>query len=550
MLHPSNQDRLPERRLAVEFDERSIEAIFSELDQCHLAGAAVGIAVDGQPLFRKGFGLANMELPVVLSPTIRMRIASLSKHFTALAFMLLCEEGKVGLDDTLGHHLPELHPVTRRVTLRQLMGNISGLRDAHDIMTTFSGFGRRVSIEERWSFYRSIDDVNAPPGITWSYNNGGWLLMSVIIERISRQPLEQFLSSRLFHPIGMYQTVLRRVDTDFLANSACSHRADGCGSFEKREQFNLFAMPVAGEGGIVSTIDDMLRWMAHMESPFIGTRSTWAAITTPLQLANGSSTGYGLGLGVGRYRGVEILHHAGGGTGSNAYMIKVPALRLDVVVMANRNDVSSAVLAHQILDRAIRGLDPTAVASTDATSSTGTFRSAKTHRIIELKSSASVPWVRQGRQALSIDGMEMDAEVASDGVLKVSGFSESTQTISLIGERALPSGLRFNDFGAVDELVRVEAPSNPGLGALEGRYSSEPTGTEVVISRIDGTPTLHTHGRFGTASYALQCLTEGVWQARSPVVTFKGGILSLDEDERGFHFSTLSTRALPFRRVG
>src|SRR6202022_3356579 len=111
--------------LAVEFDEKKIDAIFAKVDQCQMPGAAVGIAIGGKPVYRKGFGLASMELPLVLSPSIRMRIYSTAKHFTCLAYMLLCEGGKAGIDDPIGNVLPELHPVTRKVTMRQLMGHVS-----------------------------------------------------------------------------------------------------------------------------------------------------------------------------------------------------------------------------------------------------------------------------------------------------------------------------------------------------------------------------------------------------------------------------------------
>src|SRR5580658_3725362 len=104
---------------SIAFDERKIDAIFADLDQCHSPGAAVGIAIDNRPVYRKGFGLANMELPVVLSPTIRMRIASTTKHFTCLAYMLLCEEGKAALDDPIGRYVPELKPASGRATVRQ-----------------------------------------------------------------------------------------------------------------------------------------------------------------------------------------------------------------------------------------------------------------------------------------------------------------------------------------------------------------------------------------------------------------------------------------------
>src|SRR5438552_1997965 len=133
-------------KLIVHFDEKQVDAVFTDVNQCHLPGAAVGIAVDGKVVYRKGFGLASMDLPVVLAPSMRMRIGSTSKQFTAFTCMMLCESGLASIDDTLGIFLPELHPITHRVTLRQLMGNTSGLREANDLAAQFSGVsGRRVT---------------------------------------------------------------------------------------------------------------------------------------------------------------------------------------------------------------------------------------------------------------------------------------------------------------------------------------------------------------------------------------------------------------------
>ena len=534
---------------AVQIDEKKIDEIFSPLNQCHLPGVAVGIAVNGAPVYRKGFGLANMELPVVLTPTIRMRIASISKHFTALAYLLLCEQRRAAIDDPVSKYLPELHPVAHAVTMRQLMGNISGLRDVHDILTSFSGFGRRVSVEERFSLYRSIDDFNAPPGEAYCYNNGGWLLMTVAIERIADQALEEVLRTRIFEPIGMYQTLLRRVDTDFVPNSAASHMMNTQGAYEKREESNLFATPMSGEGGIVSTIDDMLRWMAHMDHPTVGSEATWAAIKTPLALANKSSTGYGLGLATGQHRGVATLSHPGGGTGTNAHMVKVPSLRLDVIVMSNRHDVSSAVLATRILDTCISGLD-VAQPKRATAALAGTFRSPKTERIVQFSSSATVAWIAEGQQVVSIDGMDMQVDADVQGVLWVAGVFEAKQSITLIGEPLAPTMIRLSDFGNLDELWPVLVPERADSSAIQGRYRSEITGTDLVIAATEGGVLLQTTGRFGTAAYRLECLTAGIWRARSTKVAFKGGILSFDRDNAAFRFTSHYTKALSFRRTG
>jgi CubicO group peptidase (beta-lactamase class C family) len=149
-----------EQSLAVEFDERKIDAIFAEVNQCHLPGAAAGIAIGGKSGYREGFGLANMELPVVLSPSTQMRIHSTTKHSTCLAYMLLCEEGRARIDDRLEKNLPELNRVTRKVTVRQLMGNVNGLRDLYELVWQFSGNFSSASSPDPLSFYRDSDDVN------------------------------------------------------------------------------------------------------------------------------------------------------------------------------------------------------------------------------------------------------------------------------------------------------------------------------------------------------------------------------------------------------
>src|SRR5258708_5994433 len=153
-----------------------------------------------------------------------MRIGSTSKQFTAFTYMMLCEAGLAGIDDPLGKYLPELHPVTHQVTMRQLMGNTSGLREANDLAVQFSGVeGRPVTTPELVSFYRDVDDVSAVPDATFIYNNGGWILLGAVIEKITDQTLEQVMWERVFEPIGMVDTLLRRWDAAFVRNSASPH---------------------------------------------------------------------------------------------------------------------------------------------------------------------------------------------------------------------------------------------------------------------------------------------------------------------------------------
>jgi D-aminopeptidase len=527
-----------ESTLAVELSEKKIDAIFAEVDQCEFAGAAVGIAIGGKPVYRKGFGLASMELPVVLSPSIRMRIHSTSKHFTCLAYMLLCEEGRAGIDDPIGKVMPELHPVTRRVTMRQLMGNISGIRDVCDIRWQFSGTERQISSAELLALYKDIDDVNFEPQARWAYNNGGFQLLSAAVERISGRSLEEVLRTRIFEPVGMYDTLLRRFDSSFLPNSATMHMQTVSGGYDK----SYLPGALAGEGGIVSTVDDLLRWLAHMDQPVVGSAATWATMKTPLRIANGIPTGYGLGLMIDRYSGVETLSHSGNGLGGNSQMIKVPAAGLDVVIMVNRQDVDSRKLANQILDDCMAGLEPVKESPQSDEFIAGTFRSPTSGHVIQL-------FATEGKQLVAINGGEMPFVLGEDGVLRPpADLSFIKQSVALVGSRLRPSAIRFEDFGNLDELVPVESTPNADVASIAGCYRSKSTGTQITVGVTDEGPRLITVGRFGSAKYSLECLGEGLWRARSLTPAKWGGIVSFDRAGAGLRFTTGRTWSLSFER--
>lgn len=537
-------------KLSVTFDEKRIDAIFAEVNQCRLPGLAAGIAIDGRTVYRKGFGLASLELPVALSPTIRMRIGSVSKQFTAFGFMMLCEEGRANIDDTVGKYLPELNPVAQKVTMRQLMGNNSGLQDATDLCLQFSGAeGRRISTADLMSFYRDCDEVTASPGATNIYNNGGWVMLSVIMEKIAERSLEQILWERVFEPIGMYDTLLRRWDYKFIANCSSSHALGDEGKYERTEVVG--GLDYAGGGAIASTVDDMLRWLAHMDNPKVGTAKTWELMKTPQKLLSGASTAYGLGLINQRLRGVNMISHSGGGWGSNAQMIKIPEAGFDVIVISNRVDRYANTFATKILESCLPTLGP----EDDAYQGPfpeGVFRSPKTGRAVQLgRVDTGYFLVGQKIPVAALDGHRIPITPDKKGVLRPTNDLFVELAITPIGDPLHPSSLRLVQFGIVDELIAVKRSANPPTAAIVGRYRSTTTGTEAIVSATDGGVRLKMIGRFGSTEHALEYLAGGVWQKRllnrriSPI----WGFLLFDDDFAEFGFYTYPTRNVRFRRV-
>lgn len=524
------------KKTSVQIDESRVDAIFAQLNHCHLPGAAIGIAVDGRPVYRKAFGVANAELPVVLSPRMKIRIGSITKHFASLAYLLLCEKGRADLDDLIGKYLPEVNPASRSVTVRQLMSHMSGIRDVSDICWQFSGTGNRVTSSELLSLYRTIDDVNAAPGTRWIYNNGGYQMLSTAIERITDQSLEDVLQESIFRPVGMYDTALRRFDTDFVPNSATLHAQRSDKTFEKAH----LGSALVGEGGVASTIDDMLLWLRHMDSPEIGSPNTWSALKCAQTLANGTSTGYGLGLASGLYRGLETISHSGSVLAGTSDMLKVGSAGLDVVVLTNRGDVMASSLSREVLDTCLEfNRSKEKVGHPGVT---GMFRSETTGRIIQLV-------VREGQQIASIDGTDFPVSADSNGVLRLSPIFTLKYTITLVGGSHAPSHILFEDFGNRDKLVAVHTSEGASAQFIEGRYRSDNTDTEVDIRPSEDGATMTSVGHFGSVKHRLNCLTDNVWRSSSAGSVPWAGVLAFDRDSQAFRFTNLRTQALYFRRV-
>lgn len=540
-------------------DDRTVDQLVGRFVEPGLPGVVVGISQANRPIYRKGFGLATMELPFGLTPSVRMRLGSISKQFTALGFLLLCERGQASLDDRLVKYFPEFHPVMHGITMRHLLGHTSGMPDACDIRFRLAGFeGGPNTCREILSLYRDIGKLESEPGTRWRYNNGGYMVISEVIERLAGQSLGDFLSDNVFIPIGMWDTVVRTWDTDFLPNSATPHATSGKGKFEKR----YFGVDPAGAGSIMSTGDDMLRWLAHMDRPVVGSEETWNLIKTPQRLTNGFATGYGFGLFRGEYRGVEILGHQGGWIGGNSHMVKVPEVKLDIIVIANRSDVSSPLIVNGILDACISNLNPDSDAlcagqassmwrtdqDTSLTSQPGAegrtircnLQSPSTKRVMQL-------FGRGGHQIVSIDGYDIPFRRSSERKLvPIAVWGHNGQLVSFLGDPAAPASLSFTEFGDVDEFKPIPAAGDGKSSRITGRYVSDPARIVGDVAMREGALNLRVESRFGTMSYALDSIGPELWRVHSEISGFLDAVLRSAGDS--FSINSWTGVSLEFRR--
>ncbi len=486
----------------VRIDTAKLDELFAPINKPSSPGIAVGIAHRGIPAYRRGFGLANVELPVVLSPSIRMRIGSTTKHFGALCMMLLAEDGKLSPQDSLRRHLPELPEWADGMTLAQAVSHTAGVRCTIDMMGYFDGaLGRSVRVPDgsEVKLLASLDSPNFPPGEHFSYSNGGYTLVTEVIERVSGMKWGEFLKQRVLDPVGMNDTMARPLDTDCVPNSAAMHVARKDGSFDK----GMFGPPISAAGSIVSTVDDMLRWLAHMSSPLVGTAETWQTMRAPVRLSNGASTGYGYGLSTGPYRGLDTLHHGGSVVGGNSQMLKVLGHELDIALMANTNGISAHDLTEKVMDLCFTGLVEKREPGKGANLA-GDFHSPKTGRFLSFVEHEGETHQQAGR-----DKTPVPRDPDGNLVMRVNFLDLHPIVLT-------DDGFTLTEFGLEDHYHRVSPPAEPQAAAISGHYLNKSSGLSLTVTAGEGSQpgTLLLQGLIGKMEYQLVQKAPDFWQGK------------------------------------
>ncbi len=524
-----------------------LDAIFAPWNRTDEPGMVVGIVKDGATIYRRGFGMASLETGAANTPATRMRIGSISKHFTALLALLLAEEGKLDVDAPIRAYIPELSGPGGEPTLRQLMQHRGGSRCYVDL--SFIGHGMAVPpVGYGLKTQTRQGGRNFAPGAAMIYNNGGYHLVSIAIERAGRARFEDQLKARLYDVVGMPGTASIPTDYVITPGIATMHLPQDDGTWRR----GLFASDeLRGEGAMVSTVDDMLRWTAHLRArDRFGSPASWAALTEPPRYDDGSLGAYALGLLIGDYRGLRIVHHSGGVSGGTAQMLTFPDDGLDVVILCNGARAADVGrLSQQVADVVLAdrlGPPTPTVPAEEFKAALGDYWSPQNRMIYSLIDDAGVLKLSLAKAAIGAAVTRTD-----DGrlVYPASGIGE-------ISVKPLDGGLEVR-FGLETtthvKLERAEGDAEAFAAAAEGRYVSDDADTvATIVTEAEG---------------LVLALTDGLGETRarltpiSPVVAYtrpRGAMaafrstISLDlEDGRatGFRLNTPRTRDLVFRRA-
>jgi CubicO group peptidase (beta-lactamase class C family) len=329
----------------------AVDAVFADVAKQGSPGCALAIFRDGRIAYERGYGMADLERDVPITPASVFYVGSLSKQFTAFAVALAASEGKLSLDDDVRKWIPELPDYASRLTVRHLVHHTSGLRDYN---TLFDIAGRRndEAFDNRTvlGIIARQRALNFKPGEEYLYSNSGYVLLSLVVERASGTPLAAFAKTRIFQPLGMGDTQFYDDVTRIVKNRAFAF--DRSASGEWRD--NTPHSQRTGAGGVLTTVRDLLAWDSNMYQPNVGTNALISQAHQTGSLNSGKALTYAYGLQIGQYRGQRLVEHGGSLGGYRAHLMRFPDERTSVACLCNFGTSNPGTRARRVADEVLR----------------------------------------------------------------------------------------------------------------------------------------------------------------------------------------------------
>jgi CubicO group peptidase (beta-lactamase class C family) len=391
--------------------------------------------------------MADLEHDVPLRPESIFEPGSVTKQFTAAAVLTLAEQGKLSLDDPVRKYIPELPDYGTPLTIRHLLNHTSGLRDWGSV-EAIAGWPRTT---RAYTHAHVLDilsrqkSLNYPPGAEYSYTNSGYNLAAILVGRVAGKPLAEFTREAIFAPLGMTSTSWRDDFHRIVKGRAIAYAQTG-NSVRQLMPFE----DVHGNGGLLTTVGDLLRWNQNFTTAQVGGRAFLDQQVQQATLTDGRTIAYAAGLMVLHYKGLDEISHSGTTAGYNAWLGRYPRQGLSVAVLCNSSAANGTQLGHAVADLylgdAARPVTPPPMKPATA----GLYRSVRDHSVVEIGA--------QSRNEFDGDRMRIPSEA---------------------------------DGGTWYERVDRWTPSAAELEALAGEYTSDEAEVTLRVAVEQGRVTIH-----------------------------------------------------------
>ncbi len=439
---------------------QDVDAVFSQWTTA-TPGCAVGVDLDGRAIVERGYGMADIERGTPITPDTVFEAGSVAKQFTAAAVLLLARDRLLSLDDPIRKYFPELPDYGTPITIRQMLTHTSGLRDWGSV-ASIGGWPRTTRAYTQAHVFDIIARqtvLNFTPGTRWSYTNSGYNLAAMLVARVSGMSFAEFTRRRIFLPLGMTSTSWRDDHTRIVPRRAQA--------YELRDDGYHLNMPFEnahGNGGLLTTVSDLLRWSRNFRSPVVGGAAFVIDQTTPGRFSDGRAHDYAMGMHVSTYRGLRELRHSGSTAGYRAYLSVFPERRSAVAVLCNTANARADTLTYAVMDRVLPTIlmppaeprPPYPLSDTEMNALVGLYRNTRNGTALRIVRDGTTVRIERGSALLAENGRRLRLP-GQRWEFDAGGWATVT-----------------DGYGQVDTLVRMApwTPTVAELSAYTGNYIS------------------------------------------------------------------------------
>jgi CubicO group peptidase (beta-lactamase class C family) len=469
-----------------------VDQLFAKWNKPDSPGCGLGISRNGAIVYEHGYGMANLDLGVAITPASVFDAASISKQFTAMSILLLAQRGQLSLEDEVGKHIPDWGDRRHRITLRHLLTHTSGMRDAFLLQGLAPERPQHINqqITNILARARGFDFV---PGSRFEYNNGAYTLLAAVVERVSGQAMPAFAEANIFQPLGMVHTHFHDDAARIVPNRATGYSRAANGF---RVAVRTYTDVVVGNAGLFTTVGDLLRWEQNLAEVRVGDPALVTEMQAPAVATGWSETsGYGFGVEIAQHRGLRTIGHGGGDEGRRTYVVRYPDRGLALAVLCNLDEIDPGLLTRSIADILLAETFPEPAVNT-----TGTAAAPVPVSLQDLRSKVGLyrdPSDDTVGRIFIRDGKLMASENASEsGGFELTPIGPNRFTVpgtSIVAEFVAPAAGKPQEIhvtGAgtkptVSQLITTPfTPSSAELRAFAGTYTSDEVhGTYTVVVR-------------------------------------------------------------------
>ena len=329
-------------------EKLSVDSLFENWNSIDVPGGAISIIKNGKIIYANGYGSADLEHDIPITPSTVFYIGSTSKQFVTFCILLLEEQGKINLDDKIQNYFPDFPEYGSPLTIRHFIHHTSGVRDYLTLMYLKGrSYLDHSEVNEVYDLIKNQSELNFSPGDQYLYSNSCYFMLALIAEKASGESLREFAHENIFEPLGMNNSLFYDDISDMIKNRAFSYEKTESGFNNLVSRFDL-----VGSGGVYSTVQDLALWDQNFYQNKLGKRGQEIIDKMHQEgvLNNGKAAGYAFALINGTYRGLRTVNHGGALAGYRAQLLRFPDLKFSVIVLANRSDAGSSGKAYSISD--------------------------------------------------------------------------------------------------------------------------------------------------------------------------------------------------------